>query len=238
MCKNDVLLRDIIFKYDLLLKIDVRAQQLFLRDPADINVERMVEKTMARVGGYNSVGDCPIEGAHKDFSDGSECKTASIASKHYGTSRNSFTFTITGVMSSGGNMKTGDLRVVLYNPHLNKCHFMYIPNSHLKNKLNVVKTTRNIGNIGGSWNSKKNSFGKFDEYLVDSFIELAEMTSEKFENKINEKKASQQGINAAWHQKTQWKQVINPYDYETQKQLHMIWTRAYLLTLQGREDII
>ena len=47
MCKNAVLLRDIIFKYDLLLKIDVRAQQLFFRDPADINVERMVEKTMA-----------------------------------------------------------------------------------------------------------------------------------------------------------------------------------------------
>ena len=75
MCKNGVLLRDIIFKYDPFFA-SAEAQKIFLRDPANIRVERMIEQTMALVGGYKSVGDCPIEGAHKDFSDGSECKTA------------------------------------------------------------------------------------------------------------------------------------------------------------------
>ena len=84
MCKNAVLLRDIIFKYDPFFA-SAETQKIFLRDPDNIRVERMIEQTMALVGGYKSVGDCPIEGVHKDFNDGSECKTASITSNAYGT---------------------------------------------------------------------------------------------------------------------------------------------------------
>ena len=225
MCKNAVLLRDIIFKYDPFFA-SAETQKIFLRDPDNIRVERMIEQTMALVGGYKSVGDCPIEGVHKYFSDGSECKTASITSNASGTSKNSFRFAITSVRSSSGIKKTGDLRVVIYNPHLDKCHFMFIPNSLLQNGLTIRKTTNNHGELVGRWNCKKNSFSKYDYFIVDSFEELATMTTEKLRMKRNLEIAYYTGAYGAIDQFKRDAAGLyaildeNPYDINEEPELH------------------
>lgn len=238
MCKNAVLLRDIIFKYDPLFAAPTAAceaaRKIFLRDPADINIERMVEKIMAYIGGYARVGDCSSEGAHKDFSDGSECKTASIASKNYGTARNTYGFNISCVMSAAGNIKTGDLRVVLYNPHLDKCHYMYIPNSDIGTVLNISKTSRKMGDLRGSWNAKKNSFGKFDKYIVDSFATLATMSSILFEYHLKIREAIELGAIAGYAMVNNFEVRVNPYDpHKTGTSgLHRAWCKAYILAIR------
>lgn len=170
MCKTKAIAEEILTKYDPTFQNPVMLKQL-KNDPKYFNVEYLVEKTMALVGGYNFVN-----GHHHDFSDGTECKTASVQANPRENCPNSYPLEISNIVSPGGTMKTGDIRLVLYNPHIKegpKCTFYYIPNEDLVGLGIDYHPKSKMGRIRASWNIRFNRIVKLDSYKVDSFLELA-----------------------------------------------------------------
>lgn len=166
--KDHLVLTEIIFKYHPLFVNNLQLQKAALENPDIFRIERLVEHTMAFVGGYNF-----IDGAHCDFDDGSECKTASVRPSPNKPSATSYALEISNVISSGGYAKTGPIRVVLYNPHIYELKYYYLPAQSIHNiGVNIHPTTK-TGRIFATWNSSTNTCKKLDYYEVDTFIALA-----------------------------------------------------------------
>tara|TARA_B100000900_G_C20245868_1_gene579858 strand:- start:69 stop:599 length:531 start_codon:yes stop_codon:yes gene_type:complete len=167
MCKNKTLFRNIVNKYHPDFKSKSILKQVE-KHPLIFNIEHLIELTMAEVGGYEFV-----DADHCDFSDGTECKTGSIRQSLYGQRKNTYSLEISNIVSPGGNIKEGDVRVVIYNPHTDSQTYYYIPQEDLtKIGINYHPTT-GVGRIFASWNSKKNTIRKLDKYEVESFEDLA-----------------------------------------------------------------
>ena len=173
MCKTKAIVNEILCKHHPMFKNPVILEAV--NEDANIfNVEHLVEKTMALVG-----GDDFVDGDHHDFSDGTECKTASVYAnpiKQRGKITNSYKFEISNVVSPGGSMKTGDIRLVLYNPIVKegpKCTFYYIPNEDLVGLGINYHPTTGMGRIVGTYNSAKNSYSKIADYEICCFKGLA-----------------------------------------------------------------
>ena len=167
MCKNKTLFRNIVNKYHPDFKSKSLLKQVE-KHPSIFNIEHLIELTMAEIGGYKF-----IDADHCDFSDGTECKTGSVSPNPTKPGRNSYRLEISNVVSQAGNIKEGDVRVVIYNPHTNSQTYYYIPQEDLtKIGINYHPTT-GIGRIFATWNSKKNTISKLDKYEVESFEELA-----------------------------------------------------------------
>ena len=138
--------------------------------PKLFNIEHGIELSMAKAGGYEFTDD-----SHKDFSDGSECKTASVSPNPMVPGRNSHYLEISNVLGRSGVMKSGDIRVVIYNPNptSKKITYLLIPNEVL-HEGTFVKRTKSGGSIQGSWNSKKDTLcPKLQKYEVASFSEVS-----------------------------------------------------------------
>jgi hypothetical protein len=166
--KEHLIMTEIVFKHHPDFVGNIELQETMIKLVDIIRVERLVEHTMAHVGGYKFV-----DGNHCDFSDGSECKTASVRPTPCKKSSNSFSLEISNVISSGGCAKTGPIRVVLYNPHLYKLKYYYIPaNTIHQIGVNVHPTTK-TGRLFATWNSSTDTCNKLDPYEVDSFEKLA-----------------------------------------------------------------
>jgi len=167
--KSDCIYREIILKYNSDFRSDPVLAEKFLKDSRMLNIEYLVEMTMAEVGGYDFV-----DGAGYDFSDGTECKTAKIGETLKHKCTNVYPGQISNVRSKrSGLLKTGDLRVVLYNPFLDRCEYFYIPQSDLDVEL-VVKTD---GALEFTYNRKKGLIDKLEPYRVADFVTLATMTA-------------------------------------------------------------
>lgn len=168
MSKSVALFREIVNKYHPTFSSQDWLDQ-FVQHPKIFNIEHLVELTMAHVGGYDFV-----DAAHYDFSDGTECKTASVAlNTTTPNSRNIYRVEISNVVSSGGTVKTGSLRTVLYNPHLDAVRYYFIPGDELMNISINYHPTRKIGRIFATWNIKKDCILKLDRYRVGDFVQLA-----------------------------------------------------------------
>jgi hypothetical protein len=166
--KEHLILTDIIFKHHLLFINNAELQKFALENTDVFRIERLVEHTMAFVGGYKY-----IDGAHCDFDDGSECKTASVRPSPTTQGTSSYTLEISNVISSGGHSKTGPIRVVLYNPHIYQLKYYYLPSNEIhKIGVNVHPTTK-TGRLFATWNCKTNKCAKLDQYEVESFESLA-----------------------------------------------------------------
>lgn len=166
--KDHIIMNEILFKYHPDFVNNDEIQNTMLKYIDVIRVERLVEHTMAHVGGYNF-----IDGDHCDFDDGSECKTASVRPSPTKPGSASYSLEISNVISSGGCAKTGPIRVVLYNPHVYELRYYYLPASEIqKIGVNVHPTTR-TGRLFATWNSKKDTCKKLDRYRCKSFFELA-----------------------------------------------------------------
>lgn len=170
-CKDYALLRDVVCEYHPVYSSN-EMKNIVLENPNHFNVPRLIEETMAIVGGYEFV-----DGAHYDFSDGTECKTASVginpSDKRY---PNGYRATISNMSSGAGVNKTGDTRVVMYNHLTDSVHFLYIPKDHVGRELHITRnSSSNIGRIEATFNSKKSEFcKKIKPYFVDSFEVLAQ----------------------------------------------------------------
>ena len=165
-CKTRTLFNEIVHRYHPEFK-SKSMLKLVEKHPGIFNIGHLIELTMAEIGGYDVV-----DGHGYDFSDGTECKTASVmptASIFKGTLRQSYPVYISGVVQPiTGAMKTGDIRAVVYNPHIMSIMFYYIPHKVYKDWYVNKK-----GSLMATYNSKKNVIPKWEPYRVDTFKQLA-----------------------------------------------------------------
>lgn len=171
MCKTQTLYEQVIAPYNTTFGIP-EIWNMVKKYPNILNIEHLVELTMAQSGNYEF-----IDAEHCDFSDGTECKTASISPNPVKKGRNTYRLEISNVVSPGGKMKSGDLRVIVYNPHREECLYYYIPNKHLWDCGINLHPTTGIGRIFATWNRVTNRIPKLDKFRVDSFEELAKIHS-------------------------------------------------------------
>jgi len=172
MNKNTLMMQKIIFAYHPLFKTDLKLQTYALNDTEIFNVERLVEQSMAEAscGAYDF-----IDGSHEDFSDGTECKTASIrqnASKSSSANCNTHNGEISNVSTAGGNQKSGAIRCVIYNPHFHELQYYFIPKSWWAYNVTRHPTT-GVGKIVFSYNRSNNTIAKLDKFKVLDFSTLA-----------------------------------------------------------------
>ena len=174
LSKAELILRDIICEYHP----DVAGNKqviTFLKKHVNwLDIEGMVEETMAYVGGYKFVDE-----AHYDFSDGTDCKTASVQpspKKRYGKETTAHLCEITGIGNVGdySQVKSGDLRVVVYNPHKQCLQYYFIPH---KDMLRIMRYHSGGYRITTSWNHKWDRNMKLDQFEVDDFVTLSRTES-------------------------------------------------------------
>ena len=115
MNKEFLLMRDVVCKY-LPYYASGSAKKHALENPSHYNVEHLVELAMAHVGGYEFV-----DASLYDFSDFSDSKTTTLSELDGSVSCQG------GVpfMTTGGNVKIGALRVVIYNPNNQKLYYVF-----------------------------------------------------------------------------------------------------------------
>lgn len=165
--KEKLIIKEIINKFHPKFVSNPDLCEFALESPEVFNVERLVEITMAHVGGYDYV-----DGAHYDFSDGSECKTASVrpSAKSGGAC---YSLEISNLVSGAGTTKSGPIRVVLYNPHIQKLKYYFFPSGEVEQIGINIHPTSKKGRLFASWNCVTDTCNKLDKYEVESFDTLA-----------------------------------------------------------------
>ena len=176
--KSKLILRDIAPHYDLFKT--PRARRL-IEEIIDtglheiVGAEAIVERALADAsnGKYTF-----INAAHCDYSDGSECKTASLRAtvKNGIKSTISFHGDISNLSTSAGVYKTGDLRVVIYNPlGGGSLMYYYLPLAVWRSLVSHggSNASSNKGRIMFSFSANTLDIPKFRGYEVGSFEELA-----------------------------------------------------------------
>lgn len=138
-----------------------------LQNPQHFKVEHLIEECMAAVGPYTFVN-----GAHQDFSDGSDCKTASIRCNPKTLFSNSYVGEIANVATAGGGQKKGDLRCVIYNPHLDELKFYYLPRHFWASNI-TIHPSSGIGKIVFTYHQPSDYISKLNGYACKDFVDLA-----------------------------------------------------------------
>jgi len=166
-CKTKILFSEIVHQYHPEFK-SKSMLKLVEKHPKIFDIAHLIELTMAEVGGYDVV-----DGYGYDFSDGTECKTASVGPGLDQPSQivcQTHAVVISGVVSNNGTMKTGDIRAVIYNPHTTSIMFYYFPHKVYKdwciNKNGALRAT---------WHRVKNTITKWEPYRVNTFKQLAKI---------------------------------------------------------------
>ena len=161
MLRATALMRDLICCYhpEFVNSRDMR--RCGLRRPDLFNVERLVEESLAAVGGYDFVDE-----AGRDFNDrwNSDSKTTTVIPD--GRSKSM-------IISSIEN-KIGSLRVTIYNPFKDSVDFMYIPRGDVQflKEPNYGKNSYKE-KIRARWTEAKDFYNSCHDFLVPSFERLA-----------------------------------------------------------------
>ncbi len=166
MCKNQTILKEIIFKYHPDFEKSKTFKEKALANPNWLNVEFLVEETLSIIGKYKHV-----DGDHADFSDGSDSKTASISSICRPNHDNLFAGCIGNVVSKAGVPKAGALRCIIYNPTYDRLMYYFLPKEFWVTILE--KGAANCDKIRFTYNLKNDSIAKFETYRVPNFEVLA-----------------------------------------------------------------
>lgn len=156
-----------------------------------VYVEGFIEKKCAELGKTTFV-----DAAEYDLSDGTEVKNVTVGLKgkknkskytrkdgtvkvYESRSTSSFSLSIPGVGSRAGVLKSGDLRVVVYNPHKDELDFFFIPKSDwgVPESDAPVKTTQRAKDgtrsINVNFNLDKDSYNSLEPYRLPSFSAMA-----------------------------------------------------------------
>jgi hypothetical protein len=168
MSKFEVLMREVVVPYHPVFKKTPELCGIGLEFPHYFNVEGLVEECLAAEGDYSLV-----RGDHHDFSDGSDCKTASIRPTPIRPGSSSYKGEISGVQTASGSAKMGALRCVIYNPHAQDLLYYYLPNSFWTTTI-LRHPTSGIGKIVFNYNEASDYIQKFKDYQCYSFEELAQ----------------------------------------------------------------
>jgi hypothetical protein len=140
-----------------------RGPELIL-DWDSYNVERIVEKAMALVGGYDFVN------AHGyDNSDYSETKTGTIR-------QHDRTATISGILTAHTDTpKVGDIRLVLYNEFHGVLDYYFLPKAGWESIREYGKSNKDI--LRAKYNPDHDIIHKWQRWRVKDFETLARMPS-------------------------------------------------------------
>ena len=164
MTKDQLIMRDIVLPSGILRPL-VRGKRTSnaAMDMAGLfKIEHLVELAMAEIGDYTFLDESGY-----DFSDFSDCKTASIGVPEGKAS---------GAMAiSALGTKIGAIRAVIYNPFYNRLDYMFFPYEEWKKYSEPKYKSGHIvdSRIRSTFNKKKNSYSKgFDQYLMNSFEAL------------------------------------------------------------------
>ncbi len=158
MTRETVLMRDLICVYhpEFVQSRDMR--RCGLRRPDLFNVERLVEESLAAVGGYEFV-----DAAYYDFSDLSDSKTTTVNLK---TRR-----------AEIGNCegKIGSLRITAYNPHRDRLDYFYVP----ARDMDFVREpcygkAGHKERIKFTWSHRNDHYNWFEDFRVSTFVDLAQ----------------------------------------------------------------
>lgn len=157
MNKNYVLIRDIITKYHPDFNTSQEVQEFALKNHDVLNVERLIEYTLAHVGGMNFVD---AEGY--DFLPCySDSKTVSVSK----TTRR-------GYISSVEN-KVGALRITAYNPHMDRVDFFYVPKDFVTEVKKACFGKQMFKQRIMFSFSENDHYNSFEKYRVPTFVDLA-----------------------------------------------------------------
>lgn len=168
MNKNSVFMEQIVCKYhpEFVKSEDLRRYGI---KHADIfNIERLIEESLAAVGGYNFVDEA---GRDFDCPDNSDSKTATVVINCNQTLRKVL------IIGSVEN-KIGSLRVTIFNPFSNKIDFMYIPKkwvqSLMENSGTSGRANKTKQRIRASWSEGwRDNYNRLERFRLKSFEELA-----------------------------------------------------------------
>ena len=181
MNKHKNLLDGIVFKALPIFsdsKMQEAINQLIYTYPNAINVEYLIEESLAKKGGYNFVDE---SGRDFDCQDNSDSKTATVNVK------------TRKVEISGMGNKYGSTRISISNDLAvyEKISYLYIPAAWLPLVLNkcygvnaadkrLIITWKKERPKKYPHTYREGYFCKFEKFRVDSFEELAQMTDQKF----------------------------------------------------------
>ena len=145
-----------------------RALQKYGRKHADIfNIERLIEESLAAVGGYDFVDE-----VGRDFNCASNSDSKTVTVVNNGGDQQAKVMIIQSVEN-----KIGSLRVTIYNPWKEGIDYMYIPKSAVQELMENSGTSGTENKlkqrIRGSWNPKYDHYNKLECYRVGSFEALA-----------------------------------------------------------------
>lgn len=169
--KEYVFLKDLIIPYHPMFKgYSAEQIQKALDNSLAYNVEYLVEQTLAELGGLDHT-----DGNHCDYADNSDCKTASIRS--YGRNRCQVTiFGVSKTTRAGISYKSGDLRVVIYNPHTAKVMYYFLPHHWWVNQV-ITHATQGWGYILSSYHKNTDTIPEWEQFRCNSPAECALMKS-------------------------------------------------------------
>lgn len=159
MCKELVLLRDIVCNYHPEFTASKDLRKFAITTPKSFNVERLIEESLAAVGGYNFVDE-----TGRDFDDSvdSDSKTVSI-------NKITHRAEITSVEN-----KIGALRIVIYNPLKDGVDFLYMTHRELlAYKMPCYGKNLFKERLTFNWNASGDHYNSFEQFRLYSFEALA-----------------------------------------------------------------
>jgi hypothetical protein len=156
--KNILIMKEIIFQYHPDYISNKTLQEYGLKEPDNANVPRLVEQSLAAIGGYTF-----IDANGYDFSDFSDSKTTTVAeydrAMRIGNVQN----------------KIGALRITTYNPHNNTLSYFFMPKPAVDEfkENNGTKKDATGKRIRTTWNEEKDHYNFFESFRLPSFEKLA-----------------------------------------------------------------
>jgi hypothetical protein len=167
MSKHQMFMEQIVCKYHPEFRKSKDLQKYGLKYPEIFNIERLIEESLAAVGGYDFVDE-----AGRDFNCPSNSDSKTVTVVNNGGHRQAKVMVIGSVEN-----KIGSLRVTIYNPWKQGVDYMYIPK---KNVQLLMENSGTAGNdsgfkqrIRGTWNPERDDYNKLECFRVSSFKELA-----------------------------------------------------------------
>ena len=157
--KNHVLIRDIISKYHPTFIADENLSAWALANPRRLNVELLIEETLAAVGGYDFV-----DAAGYDFNDScqSDSKTTSV------------NIETRVVEVKNVENKIGALRITIFNPLSDSVDFMFIPSDdRVKLTRACYGTSQFKQRLRMNWNSDYDHYNMFEQFRMPTFADMA-----------------------------------------------------------------
>jgi hypothetical protein len=174
--KQTAILKDVLFKHHpwfMHQSTDHNFLSWAYGNPKVFNVEALVEEALAHCGGYAF-----IDAAHKDFSDGTDSKTASVSLGPTKEGTNSYRVNISGLSTSTGALKSGDLRVTLYVAPLHELQYYMIPHEWWVQKCRKQPSAVSSTLIA-TWNRTNNEIPRLKQFRLPSFESLAKAKASK-----------------------------------------------------------